>query len=143
MSDGNKLPTWFWVVSGIALVWNLMGLGAFFAQVMASPEQIAAMPEAHQELHHSTPGWVNIVFAVAVFGGVIGSVGLLMKKAWASMAFLASLAGVLLQSTNTFFLSNAVDVLGNQAIFGPLIVIIGAVALLWFSNMTKEKGWLN
>jgi len=143
MSDGNKLPTWFWIVSGVALVWNLMGLGAFFYQVMMSPETLATLPETQQQLYTNVPAWVNIAFAVAVFGGVIGSVGLLMKKAWASMAFLASLVGVLLQNTNTFFLSDAVAALGNEAIVMPIVIIIAAVALLWFSNMTKEKGWLN
>ena len=30
MSENNGVPVWFWIVSGLGLVWNLIG-GAMFA----------------------------------------------------------------------------------------------------------------
>lgn len=142
MSDATKLPTWFWVVSGIALVWNLMGVMAYLGQATMGPEDFAQMSDAKRELFENIPAWVTGAFAIAVFGGLAGSIGLLLRKAWAGIAFMASLAGVGLQQIHNFFLSNAVEVMGAEAIVGPVIVIIGAVALVWFSNMVKGKGWL-
>ena len=44
MSDTSKLPIWFWVISIGALIWNLLGLGAFFSTVVfMSPETLATM----------------------------------------------------------------------------------------------------
>lgn len=143
MSDTNKLPTWFWVVSGIALVWNLLGLMAYAGHMMLGPDDFAKMPEAERLLYESVPAWATGAFTLAVFGGVIGSIGLLMRKAWAGIAFIASLVGVILQQTHSFFLSNTFEVLGSAAMTGPIIVLIGAIALVWFSNMVKGKGWLN
>ena len=143
MSDTNKLPTWFWVVSGIALVWNLLGLLAYTGHMMQGPEEFAKMPEAERLLYESIPAWATGAFTLAVFGGVIGSIGLIMRKAWSGIAFIASLAGVVLQQIHSFFLSNTFEVIGQEQMVGPIVVLIGAIALVWFSNMVKSKGWLN
>ena len=75
--DDMPPPKWFWIVSSILLVWNLMGVMAFFQQMAVTAEQIAAMPEAEQLLYNSIPIWATIAFAFAVFGGTLGCVGLL------------------------------------------------------------------
>ena len=45
-SSVSIVPTWFWVVSIIALLWNLMGLLAFVAQMVMlnSEAMMAALP---------------------------------------------------------------------------------------------------
>jgi len=83
MTNTNQIPTWFWIVSGLALVWNLMGVGAYFIQMNMSDDVMALLPEAERALYDNFPIWANIAFAIAVFGGTIGCIGLLMKKSWA------------------------------------------------------------
>ncbi|NNC97213.1 MAG: hypothetical protein HKN88_03985 [Gammaproteobacteria bacterium] len=67
MTETNKLPMWFWVVAVLALIWNLLGLGAFLSTaVLMSPETLASMSPAEQELYANTPSWANVAFGVAV-----------------------------------------------------------------------------
>ncbi|MCO7222946.1 hypothetical protein [Pleionea sp. CnH1-48] len=143
MNSSTKPAVWFWIISVIALLWNLAGVAAFVVQMSMTPEQMAALPEAHQELYRVMPAWVTIAFAVAVFGGAIGSLLLLLKKSLAKMILIASLAGVLAQMTYNFFLSNTFEVMGKQAMTMPIVVIIIALALVGFSHMSTNKGWLN
>ena len=41
--------------------------------------------------------WVTGAFAIAVFGGTLGCIGLLMLKSWSKLLLLISLLGVLAQ----------------------------------------------
>ena len=45
-SDGNQPTRGFWVMSAIALLWNLIGIMTYVMSVTISPEALAAMSEA-------------------------------------------------------------------------------------------------
>lgn len=141
----NGRPTSsFWIIGGAALIWNLFGLIVYYMQVSASPEELAAAYSAEQvEFMLATPKWATSAFAIAVNAGVLGSLFLLLRKAWAIPLFVISLVAVLLQNLNTFVLNDALAVFGaTPAIIQSTILII-AVALIWYSRSAKVKGWVS
>jgi hypothetical protein len=83
-----------------------------------------------------------VAFAIAVFGGTIGSIGLLMKKKWAKTAFLASLATIIPQMTHSLFFTKAREVYGPGTEIMPILVIVFGVLLVWFSSFEIKKNWL-
>ena len=83
----NTLPKWFNTVVFIALLWNLLGLYFFLADLNMSPDDFAQKSAAEQELLNNIPLWSTIAYALGVFGGTIGCIGLLRKKAWSMMAW--------------------------------------------------------
>lgn len=138
-----KIPTWFWVVVSVCLVWNLLGLMAFFSQIMMTPEAIAELPEAEQYLYKNIPLWVNIAFGFAVIGGTLGCVLVLLKKAVAQFVFILSLAGVLVQMYHSFFIANSMEVYGPGSVIMPSLVIAIGIFLVWLSRSAISKQWLN
>ncbi|GAA6184823.1 MULTISPECIES: hypothetical protein [Alteromonadaceae] len=138
----NPPPKWFWIVVGVLLAWNLLGVMAFIQQVTLSPEQINLMPPAEQRLHLEQPFWVLLAFAFAVFGGTLGCVTLLLKKSFARVIFWMSFVGVLAQMGHSFFISNALDVYGPGAAVMPIMILIVSVFLIWFSGKAIVKGWI-
>lgn len=144
MSDTSmKLPIWFWVIAGVALLWNLMGVGAYIADVTMSEEAVAKLPEAQQTMRANSPAWLTGVYAIAVFAGVLGSAALLLRKAWATPIFGVSLAAIIIQMGYVLFGMNAISVLGaGAAVFPAIITAIGAF-LVWFSMRSRGKGWLH
>ncbi|MCW8878504.1 MAG: hypothetical protein OQJ89_00300 [Kangiellaceae bacterium] len=140
--ESSNTPSWFWAVAGIGLVWNLLGVMAYVFHSMMTPEMIAQLSPAEQELYKSYPAWMDYTYAAAVFGGALGCVALLLRNAFALPLFVISLVGVLIQHYHTFFMSNAFEVYGNQAVVMPLVVITVAVGLVWFSYDMKNKGVL-
>lgn len=90
-------PKSFLIISIIALLWNLMGTMTFFMEVFITPEALAALPDAESALYENTPLWLHIVFGIAVFGGTLGCVLLLMKKSVALPIFIISLLTILTQ----------------------------------------------
>lgn len=142
MND-TALPKWFWGVAGLALIWNLMGVFGFYAHVSIGADQIAQMPAAEQALYTNAPSWVTIAFAVAVFAGLIASIGLLLRKTWAFPMFVISLLGVIAQQIHMYFLSSTFEVLGKNQMVLPALVLLIALLLAWFSHRSSMRGWLS
>ncbi len=142
ISTNAKVPTWFWVLSVLALLWNLMGVFAYLAEAYMTDETFATLPEAQQALYNARPSWVTGAFATAVFAGTLGSIGLLVRKKWAFPVFVLSLVGVLGQMTYQFFLSNTFEVFGNVFMIMPIAVTLIAIALVFFSRASIQKTWL-
>jgi hypothetical protein len=138
----GKLPAWFWAVAGVAVVWNLIGVGAYLAQVTMSEDALGALPEAQRQLVAATPAWVIGAFAIAVFAGLAGSLALSLRRGLATPILALSLVAVLAQTLYVFALSKTLAVMGASGAAMPVVVTVIAVALLWFSSMAKGKGWL-
>lgn len=139
----HPIPKWFKPVVIIALLWNLIGVINFFIQVNLSEEAIAALPEAEQALMNSTPLWSLVAFAIGVFGGAIGSLGLLIQKKWAFYPLLLSLVGVVAQMTYWLFFTKAVEVYGSGTYTMPVLVILMAFSLLRLAKNGIKKEYLN
>ncbi len=142
MTNSNKPPVWFWVVSVLGLLWNIMGVMAYLAQAYTSVEDLEKMTQAQRELFEAQPAWVTAAFAIAVFGGALGCITLLLRKKWAKQVLIVSLLGVLAQFIYGLLLSNTIEVYGNQAIFMPIVVVIIAVFLILMAKKGIQKGWL-
>ncbi len=141
-SSTTKLPTSFWVISAVALVWNCLGAVAYLMQVTMSAETLQAMPEAERAMYTDIPVWATAAFAIAVWGGVLGSVLLLLRKKAATTVFVVSLAGILVQMVHAFFIS-ANPITGASRMVMPLLVVAIGVYLFWFSSDAGKKGWLS
>lgn len=135
-------PKWFWFVAVLAVVWNLMGVMAYVMHVTVSAQTLASMGEAERLLYETTPAWVIAAFAIAVFAGTAGSIALLLRQRWAIAAFALSLVGLFVQFGHTFFLSNAVEVLGAGIAAMPVLVTLIALLLFWFSRVWADRHWL-
>jgi hypothetical protein len=136
-------PRSFLIIGIIALLWNVFGVAAYIMQVTMSPEALANLPAAERALYDTMPSWVTGAFAIAVFTGLAGSVGLLMKKAWCVPVFQVSLVAIVLQFGYWLGFSGAVEVHGAGVYVMPALVTAIGVFLVWYSRDAKGKAWLS
>ena len=68
------------VVGIIGVLWNLIGVGMYLAHVGLFGPEAAATPEGAPPM----PLAITVAFALAVWGGLAGSVGLALLKRWAA-----------------------------------------------------------
>ena len=139
-SIATRPPKWFWVVASIALVWNLLGVLAFFAQMALD---LGTLSEAEREFYNATPTWATLAFAVAVFGGTLGCVALLLRKSWAFLMLVICLAGIVVQISHSLFIGNGIEVFGPQGLVLPALTFGIGVLLVWFASYSAKRGWLN
>ncbi|UTA47733.1 hypothetical protein L1F30_16450 [Simiduia sp. 21SJ11W-1] len=138
----EKTPLWFWLISTLALVWNIAGLAAFIFHLLLTPDLLAELPPEHARLYTEAPEWLDVAFGIAVVGGVLASVMLLLRNIFAVVLFSLSLLGVLAQNSYSFFMSDTFAVLGQDAMIMPLVVVALAVLFFWFALICKRMGLL-
>ena len=144
MAQDSKpgVPGWYWAVAVLALLWEGLGCFAYVMQVGMDPAQLAAMPPAQREIWESMPIWVTCAYALAVWIGLAGAVGLLVRRRWARAAFAVSLLAVLVQFGWTFLATPILTTIGTSAAAFPAFILLMAAILLWFSDHAAKKGWL-
>lgn len=129
----------FWVIGGIALIWNVMGVINFFVQM--NPDVLAAYRESERAIIEGRPAWATGAFAIAVFGGSLGCLLLLLRKSAAYYLFIASLLGVIVT------MIHAVGVginFGFGEILGIILMpLVVAAFLIWYSKRAESKGWIS
>ena len=136
----TRPPLWFWVISVLLLLWNLMGLMAFFMDGLMSGEAMAQLPIEHQQLYLDRPIWVVIAFGAAVATGTAGCIALLLRRKLATGLFAASIVSVLIQDT-WFLFGGVIEAVGTEAIIMPILVIASLVAALLLSLRATQKSW--
>ena len=131
----------FWVIAVVTLIWNVLGAMNFVLQM--NSDVIASMSEAHRAIIEGRPAWATVAFAVAVFGGALGCILLLFKKAAAKYLFLASLIGVLAQLFPHINLVGSVISDPFEILMMVVLPIAVAVFLLWYAKYVERKNWIN
>ena len=140
----GKPPTSYWIIAGIFLLWNFIGLMIYYNQVTMAPDVIADnFSLAQQAFLEDMPLWATSAYAIAVTAGVIASLLLLVRMALALPVFIVSFAGVLVQDLNSFVLSDGLGVWGSSALYLPTLVIVICVVEIWYARSAKVKGWLS
>jgi len=138
----TKLPIWFWIISVLSLLWFFMDMAGFYSRVFMLEQIADKMSETQLALYQVIPSWVNVVYGLKVFGGLMGSLALLSRKKWAFIMFLISIMGGLSQTVYVWFISDAIDVMGRPAIVMPAIGIVIGVVMVVASRYTITKNWI-
>lgn len=129
----------FWLIGAVALIWNGLGVVNFFVQM--NPDMLAAYRESERAIVEGRPAWATAAFAIAVFGGALGCLLLLLRKPAAFYLFIGSLLGVIVTMIHTLGIGadfGLGEILG--IILMPLVV---AAFLIWYSKQAESKGWLS
>ena len=141
-SSNNKPTSTFWIISVIALIWNAMGVFAYLGQAFMTDEALALLSESEQDFYNNLPAWVTAAFAIAVFAGILGCLGLLIRKKWATNLFLLSFIAVIVQFVYNFFLQDFMPVDGASMIWSFVVILI-AIFLIGFARKSTAKGYLS
>jgi hypothetical protein len=100
-----------------------------------TPEQL--------EFFYGFPTWVVAAWAIAVWGGVIGSVLLLARKRYAVQVFLVSLTAMVITTIHNYVLSNGLEVVGAPlTLVFTAAIFLGAVGLFVYARRMHERGVL-
>jgi len=134
----NQPTTTFWIISVIALLWNLAGVYAYLSQAYMSTEVIATLSEPEQMYYNNVAPWATAAFATSVFAGALGSLTLLLRKKIAHTLLILSLVAVLIQASYNFFIQDFMPVENVQMIWSFVIILI-AIFLVLFSKDAKNK----
>lgn len=137
-----RTPKHLWAVGVLSLLWHAMAVFDFTATMTRMESYMSQFTAEQLEYFYGFPTWMIVVWALAVFGGLAGSIGLLLRKKWAVTAFVASVLGLALSSLYNFVLSNGAEIMGSVAVYFTLAIWIIAIFLIWYSRRQAQAGVL-
>jgi len=142
MEARPRTPVHLWIVGILSLLWGLVGVFDYLATEMKLDFYMSQFSEEQLAYFYGFPAWMVAVWAFAVWGGLAGSVGLLLRRAWAVWMYALSLAGLAVSSIYNFGLSNGAEVMGQGAVIFTVVIWAVAIALLLYARKQASNGVL-
>jgi hypothetical protein len=133
MTVGTRsVPVWYWLMAVVALLWQ--GFGCYIYTIEAM------VPQAERVAGYATmASWQWGVFAVAVWSGLAGAIGLLLRKNWARLLLTLSLVAAALQ----YGYAAVTTGLGADALPIAISVLLIGVVLVIVAHHAGRRGWLS
>jgi predicted permease len=124
----RRTPGWYLLVAILGLLWEAFGCFIFTMIAIGDDRGDYAL----------LPSWVFIVFGVAVFSGLAGALGLVLRQRWATIALIVSLLAAIVQYGYVMMTAglnpSAIPMVAAVIGIGLLLVIVASAA--------GSRGWL-
>lgn len=140
MNPNTRAPWHLWVVGIVALLWNAVGALDYVMTQTRNEQYMAGFTAEQLAFFYGLPAWTVAAWAIGVWGGVLGSLLLLLRKSLAVWVFLASLVGVVLTTFQNYVLSNGLEVMGGPgAVVFTAVIFVVAVALYVYARAMATR----
>jgi hypothetical protein len=143
-TGGNSTPWHLWVVGIVGVLWNAFGCYDYYMTNTAGDAYMASMgmTQAQIAYMHTYPTWMMAIWAIGVWGGLLGAILLLVKRKWAFHVFAASLAAFVISLVYTYGMSDGAEVLGSTTYMMNAVILAGCVFFVWYSRLMAQRGVL-
>lgn len=144
MPYATRPPAWFWLVALLLVAWNAFGVYVCVDQFQhGAASRMWPQDEYHRTFYTLLPSWYNYVYIVATFGGLLGSLALLLKEKRARLLFWLSLIAIVAMFGWTFAKTDMIAHEGvRQAVLFPVVITLIALFSIWFAGTAARKGWI-
>ena len=103
---------------------------------------MAQFDQAQLDYFYGFPIWVEVFWALAVWGGVLGSILLLLRKRLAVPVFMVSFVSMVITAIYNFGLSNGMEVMGTGGFVFTVVIFFVALGLWLYSRAMRTRGVL-
>jgi len=144
----SRTPMHLWIVGGIGTLWNAFGCYDYLMTRTQGAEYIASMmpgadADAVMAYINSFPVWASFGWGLGVWGGLLGSVMLLLRSRWAvptlGLSFVGALLGIGYQLLNP---GGPPEMNHGPNAVMPYIILAVALGLFLYARAMRAKGVL-
>lgn len=135
-------PAHLWIVGVVSLLWNAMGAFDYLATKLRLDFYVSQFTPEQLEYFYGFPAWATVGWALGVWGAFAGSIGLLLRRAWAVAAFGLSLLGLVISSMYSFVLSGGMEIMGAGGAMFTIVIWIVAILLFLYARAQARRGVL-
>ena len=138
-----RVPLHLWIIGVVALLWNAVGAYDYLMTQTRNEAYMSQFTPEQLDYFYGFPAWVVATWAIAVWGGVLGSILLLLRRRLAVPVFAVSLAAMVITTIYNYALSGGHQVMGGP---GPLLfsiaIFLVSVGLLFYARAMAARGVL-
>ncbi|MCP3730214.1 sugar transporter [Sphingomonas sp. MG17] len=133
-------PAWFKVAAIVLILWGLMGCASLYMHFGIGPGPDAT--DYDRKLYAAMPMWLNLVYIGAVACGLLGAIGLFLRRSWAVLLSALSLILVVIQFGWMFLATDIIAVKGAWVTYFPAFIFVMQAIQLYVANKASKSGWL-
>jgi hypothetical protein len=139
----TRAPWHLWAVGVLGAAWNSYGCYDYFMSKTRGDAHLVAAGMTPEQIayFHAMPAWTTAVWAVGVWGALLGSVLLLLRSRYAVPVFIASLVAFLLSLVYQYFVAPMPGSGGAMLALQAVILVVCAV-FVWYAMRARRLGWL-
>ena len=142
-ATGRSTPAHLWIVGILSLLWSAMGCFDYLMTVTSNQTYLGKMPADQIAYLNSLPTWLTGAWAIGVWGGLLGSLLLLMRSRHAVLAFgLSLVAAVIAMGYEMFATQQPASMTSGPMAVMPWVVLAVCAFLLWYAWTMERKGVL-
>ena len=139
----GRAPAHLWIVGILALLWSAMGCFDYLMTVTSNATYLGKMPADEVAYMNALPAWLTGAWAIGVWGGLLGSLLLLMRSRHAVLAYALSLiAAVIAMGYEMFATQQPASMKAGAMAVMPWVVLPVCAFLLWYAWTAEKKGLL-
>ena len=136
----TKTPIHLWIVGILAVLWNAVGAFDYTATQYQLESYVGQFTPEQLDYFFAFPAWMVSAWAIAVWTSVLGSLSLLLRKAWAVSLFSISILGLAVSTVYNYVLSDGMEIMGSEgAIFTGVIWLIALFLFFYAKAMAARK----
>lgn len=143
MNETNtRAPRHLWIVGILAVLWNSVGAFDYSASQMRLEFYMAQFTKEQLEYFYGFPAWAVAAWATAVWTALLGSIALLLRKAWAVWLFGVSIVAMVITAIYNFGLTDGVRIMGSGAVAFTAVIWAIAFFLYFYARAMAKRGVL-
>jgi hypothetical protein len=137
-------PWHLWVVGVVALLWNGYGAYDYVMTNVGGADYMRSLGMGEEAIAYimAAPAWMTAVWAIGVWGGVLGAVLLLLRMKWALHVFIASCAAFLVNLIYTYLLSEGGSVMPPESAIINAVILAFCLFFIWYAWFAGKRGLL-
>lgn len=139
----NKAPIHLWIVGILAVLWNAIGAFDYAATQLKLDFYMSQFTQEQLDYFYAFPAWVDASWAIAVWGSLLASLLLLMRKALSAWLFGLAILAMAVTAVYNFFLSDGMAVMGDEAATFTVVIWVIALFLYFYSVAMAKRRVLN
>ncbi len=137
-----KTPVHLWVIGVLSVLWNAVGAFDYGATQFRIESYMSQFTPEQLEYFYAFPPWMDAAWAVAVWGSLLGSIFLVLRKSWAVWLFGAAILGLAVSTVYNFVLSDGMAVMGSTAAIFTSVIWLIALLLFFYARAMAKRGVL-
>jgi hypothetical protein len=135
-----RTPWHLWVIGILAFLWSAMGAMDYVMTQTKNETYMSNFTADQVTFFNGFPTWVVALWAIAVWGGVIGALLLLFRRRLAVWVFLASLLAMVVTTFHNYIMSNGMEVVGDAFSLGfTAVIFLFALGLYLYARAMQKR----
>ena len=139
-----KTPWHLWVVGVIAVLFNAIGVFDFVMTMAQGSTYMASAGMTPAQIAHyeQMPAWMTVVWAVGVWGAMVASVLILLRRKLAVSVLALSLGAFLVSLLYTYVLTDGGEVMGREMAIASAVITALLLFFMWYAWLMTKRGVL-